>query len=340
MGTISREKPLTDAPLKVGDHPNALARRTLARQLHGDGIEFGPGCHPIPLGPFVERVRYCDKLNRGEFADVFPEAAAEIDQFPDPLDFHMDFEREDFPRLIGESSADFLVASHLLEHLVNPILFLERCHRLLRDDGLLYLVVPDPRSNRDRDRRRTRLADVVERYQKRAVELPDDAIVQFIREAEQPTTPFGPRSPDFEWRIEQHRRRSIHVNVWIVDDIVEILEYVGRSLRLPWELVDGLICATEIVLLLRRSEDVSTLDRYPGVLSRIWFDSYRQMVKDDLQPRIAELEQLLLSVHDRLLILDERGRETQRFVRRIKHLVEALPGGRSFAKWLGKSDAP
>ncbi|MEJ5019072.1 methyltransferase domain-containing protein [Ochrobactrum vermis] len=46
--------------------------------------------------------------------------------------------------LTGEGF-DFIVASHVFEHLTDPIHFLQRCERALKPDGKVYLLVPDRR---------------------------------------------------------------------------------------------------------------------------------------------------------------------------------------------------
>lgn len=330
------EPQTAEPPLKIGDHPNAHARRALARQLHGSGIEFGPGCHPLPLGPFAVRVRYCDKFDRARFAELFPEAGESITQFPDPVDIPLDFEAEDFVQAIGPGSVDFVVASHVFEHLANPLLFLERCHRLLRPGGLLYLALPDMRSNFDRDRQRTTLADIVDRYRRNASEVTEEQIIDFVNKADQPQPPFGPDAPDYRERIERIRSRSIHVNVWLVEDLIEILEYAGRSLQCAWEMVDGLVTPLEFIFLLRKHSDPATTDRYSTVLSRIWYDSHVWTLRSEWRPRLEELERLVLACHERLMVLDERARETQHFVQRWKSAVERVPGAGRLVRWLSR----
>jgi SAM-dependent methyltransferase len=327
-----QDDPRCDEALRPGDHPNALVRRALARQLRGDGVEFGPGCHPLPLGPLVSRVRYWDRLDRSEFAALFPEVGEAALRFPDPLDFHLDMERIDASEVLGRESVDFVVASHVLEHLVDPLRFLERCHQILRPGGLLYLVVPDPRAlnedvRGDRDRGRTRLEELVERRRRGATDLSDDALARIVNETERPQPPFGPDSPDYRRRLELHRRRSVHVNVWLVEDLVEMMEYVGRSLGCVWEMVDGLVCSSESIFVFRRGGEAAALDRYPTVLSRIWFDSHRHALSQSVGRRLSEAESLLLAAHDRLMTLDERSREVQQFVRRVKELLRRAPGG-------------
>jgi len=42
-----------------------------------------------------------------------------------------------------ENTFDVITGFHLLEHLANPKKFLEKCNGLLREDGLIYLEIPD-----------------------------------------------------------------------------------------------------------------------------------------------------------------------------------------------------
>jgi SAM-dependent methyltransferase len=49
------------------------------------------------------------------------------------------------PALQSRAPFDFIIASHLLEHLPDPIGFLNDCEKLLKPGGLLSLVLPDSR---------------------------------------------------------------------------------------------------------------------------------------------------------------------------------------------------
>ena len=53
---------------------------------------------------------------------------------------------------LPDDTLDYLVSSHVLEHLPDPIAALHEWHRVLRPGGLLYLVVPDQRYTFDAPR--------------------------------------------------------------------------------------------------------------------------------------------------------------------------------------------
>jgi SAM-dependent methyltransferase len=57
---------------------------------------------------------------------------------------------------------DYLIAAHVLEHLANPVGWLQDAARVLTGDGLICLVVPDKRYCFDTNRAETRPADWVD----------------------------------------------------------------------------------------------------------------------------------------------------------------------------------
>jgi SAM-dependent methyltransferase len=59
---------------------------------------------------------------------------------------------------IADGSYDFLLASHIIEHVANPLRALSEFHRVLRRNGYLLLLAPNPRLTFDHRRPVTTLA--------------------------------------------------------------------------------------------------------------------------------------------------------------------------------------
>jgi SAM-dependent methyltransferase len=59
---------------------------------------------------------------------------------------------------IAEASYDFILSSHCLEHVANPLAALREWRRVLRPGGQLVLILPDPRQTFDHRRPVTTLA--------------------------------------------------------------------------------------------------------------------------------------------------------------------------------------
>ncbi len=218
---------------------DALAvRRRFASYLSGEGIEIGPGHVPFPV-PTSLSVRYVDRWEPTANSTLFPELG-DSPGFPEP-DVVANLDLDRLSQFAG-SSQDFVIASHVLEHLANPLAMLVDIHRVLRPNALLVLLLPDRHRTFDCDRSPTPLAHLVDEYRRDVREVDDAHIVDFLigTSAQLGDDADGhPSLEDFsEEEIELHRRRSVHVHVWNVDEFSEVLDYAANELGLRWEVID------------------------------------------------------------------------------------------------------
>jgi SAM-dependent methyltransferase len=125
------------------------------------GLEFGPLTQPIvdaDDGPI-------------EYVDYLPTDALRAKYESDPnvdaagiAPVHVVLERGRLPAAALQGEYDYIVASHVFEHLPDPIGWLQQCAGALRAGGLLCLALPDKRYTWDILRPVTRLGDWVEGY--------------------------------------------------------------------------------------------------------------------------------------------------------------------------------
>src|ERR1700730_5819011 len=104
---------MTQTSAAVSPTPRGL----LTRFLSGSGVELGPGHHPMPI-PFPgASVRYVDRWRPEENLALFTNLEAGATS-PKP-DI---FSTLDVARLsaLADESQDFVIASHILEHLADP----------------------------------------------------------------------------------------------------------------------------------------------------------------------------------------------------------------------------
>lgn len=264
------------------------ARRQLSRHLAGSGIELGPGHVAFPVSAPGVSVRYLDCWRPADNRDRIPELR-EAD-YVDP-DIVCDFNIEGLAP-IADVSQDFVIASHVLEHMANPLRMLCEIHRVVRPGGTVLLFLPDRHSTFDKDRSPTPLEHIVDEYERQVTEVDDAHIEEFLHftanhQGEGPPGSSSTPDPDLDlegmsvyerslallwlnWDevtnpvhrrelIDLHRRRSIHAHVWDVDEFAEVLMYGARSLGHEWELVDGVLpsepgaVADEFGFVLRRA---------------------------------------------------------------------------------------
>jgi SAM-dependent methyltransferase len=215
-----------------------IVRHRFASHLSGEGIEIGPGHVPFPVPPTLS-IRYVDRWEPTANSSLFPELG-ESPGFPEPdVISNLDSDRL---AMFPEASQDFVIASHVLEHLANPLAMLKEIYRVLRPGGLLVLLIPDRHRTFDCDRSPTPLAHLVDEYERDVHEVDDAHILDFLIGTQEQLDEHGDadRSP-LEFtpeEIELHRRRSVHVHVWDVEEFGEFMNYSAKELRMRWKVID------------------------------------------------------------------------------------------------------
>ncbi|HAM02316.1 MAG TPA: hypothetical protein DCQ30_08855 [Acidimicrobiaceae bacterium] len=223
----------------LGIRRDALAvRRRFAAALTGHGVELGAGHSPFPV-PNGVVVRYVDRWEPEENRALFPELADGLGFLRPDIVSDLDAERLS---AIPDGSEDFVIASHILEHLANPLKMLAEIHRVLRDGGLFVLVLPDRHTTFDAERPPTTVEHLYDEFQRDVREVPDDhvaeAIVAQVRYNGDRRHPGALRAELTALEVETHRRRSIHAHVWDMDEFGQVLRFAEDELGVGWTVVD------------------------------------------------------------------------------------------------------
>ena len=221
--------------MPVFAHP----REEIGRGLTGDVLEIGPGHNPFPTAPEA-RVVVVDKPVREGRDVVWPELVG-LPRGPD-ADLHRDLDTDGL-KGIDDRSHDVVVASHVIEHLANPIAALREFDRVLRPAGRLVLVVPDRLLTFDALRPPTPLEHVLDEFYRHVDRVDDDHIREFCQAIyDQP--PIHP-DPVREWHnpsllnyelFALHRRRTIHVHCWTPEEFAVLLAGVLAAGLACWKL--------------------------------------------------------------------------------------------------------
>jgi SAM-dependent methyltransferase len=214
-------------------------------RLTGQGLEIGALHSPMIKHPRM-RVEYVDRLSVSELRAQYPELAGHELVEPDIL--------ADGETLEGvpDGKYDFLIASHVLEHMRNPLRALESWCRVVRPGGLIYLPVPDKRFTFDERRPRTTLEHLIADYR---APSPQRDFEHFLDYAAYVNGQSGDEA------IAEARRLvevdySIHFHVFVPEDVVGLLEWFAKNVR-PIEVVEGPAAAP-------RSHEFHLLVRVPA----------------------------------------------------------------------------
>ena len=150
-----------------------------------EGIEIGPAAHN-PFGLKTRNVgltRETDPRDYEFFERMQLEMCGRVAEIDLPGD------AADIP--IADASTDFVLHSHVWEHLPNPLAALEEWVRATRAGGFIFAIVPkrdaDPP---DRDRPITSLAELLHHYERKTVY--EDRIAEMKGPARAHYTVFSP----------------------------------------------------------------------------------------------------------------------------------------------------
>ncbi|BBD97384.1 methyltransferase domain-containing protein [Sphingobium amiense] len=130
----------------------------LGLNLDGLGLEIGGGYNPLTQGP---NVRHLDQADQETLRQKFAVEGADPAKVP-----YIDYvwNGTSYPELVGEDRFDWIVASHVIEHMPCLVTFLQQCFTILKPGGILSLAVPDKRYCFDHYRPSSGLARVIDTH--------------------------------------------------------------------------------------------------------------------------------------------------------------------------------
>jgi len=109
----------------------------------GLGLEIGPSHNPIAPKSKGFNVHILDHASAAALRSKYQGHGVNLDNIEE-VDFV--WHGEPLQELIGKTGHyDWIIASHVIEHVPNFISYLQQCEALLKPSGILSLVIPDKR---------------------------------------------------------------------------------------------------------------------------------------------------------------------------------------------------
>lgn len=123
------------------------------------GLEIGPYLNPTVRKDEGD-IRYLDFYSTEELQNMEQDRRSANAVIP-----HVDFvvKSDDYYRYVDEQF-DYVIANHVIEHVDNPLQWLIDLARLVKDDGVIFLTVPDKKYNFDHFRTDTPLSHLLTDY--------------------------------------------------------------------------------------------------------------------------------------------------------------------------------
>jgi SAM-dependent methyltransferase len=224
-----------------------LENQYLRQYLRGRGMEVGALWRRFPVHPSA-RVWYVDHAGVEDLKRQHADLQADI-FWPDVL-----ADAVELP--VAPGSLDFLIASHVLEHLPFTLQALKAWYLALAPGGVLLVKVPDKRYSFDKRRDRTPLAKL-----KAEFERPEsfDWLGRYLDWVQKVD---GRTATEEELRVAvpglQSGEFNIHYQVWIDEDLFELVRFTQREWGFDWKLVarfKARFYRKEALVLLRRKSE-------------------------------------------------------------------------------------
>lgn len=128
-----------------------------------DGLEIGPLCWPlVTKAESNGKIYYIDYSTAELLREKYKQnSRVVVDEI---VDTDYLWGKQTLPELTEGKLFDYVVASHVIEHVPNMLGWLHEIAEVLKDGGILSLAIPDKRYTFDIKRRLTSLGDVIESY--------------------------------------------------------------------------------------------------------------------------------------------------------------------------------
>jgi SAM-dependent methyltransferase len=199
--------------------PQAVAG---AIYLRGNGIEIGALTRPTRVATGAVTT-FVDRMSTKDLRREYPELADVA-----LVDVGIVTDGETLAGVEDESQ-DYVIANNFLEHCQDPIATLKNFFRVIRPGGVLFLVVPNKRSNIDHMRPPTTVEHMIRDHEEGPEVSKHDHFIEWTREVlKVPET-------DVESHAEQLIKDdySIHFHVFTEFETIELFTLLKRRYDIP-----------------------------------------------------------------------------------------------------------
>lgn len=218
------------------------ARRAVADLfIAGRGLELGAGSRPFPIPPHAV-CYYGDIRDQEQLSRYFDTGNTALDGFIDAQTLEG----------VPAASQDFIISSHVIEHLEDPIGSIRATINALKPGGIFLLAVPDMEKTHDHLRPPTPLAHLIQdsRDGGRSTRLQAyEEHVRFVHPAITDETIPEDEVPNHVAGIER-ARMDVHFHCWTAAGFRELLEYCVRSMG--FRIVGQTFVINENIFVLKR----------------------------------------------------------------------------------------
>ena len=238
-------------------------RKCYYRFFEGIGIDVGPFNKPFFDNPsqYNVEVKYCDHCMPEELKMRFPEIK---DLDPVTPHFICDVSKEGLS-FTNDEAYDFVIFSHLIEHMANPFFSIKDAFRVLKTGGVLYISAPDCRFSDDQGRPKSTWKELESLFLNDVREIADSYVLAYLKSPVISKIPWVQevlRNPKLLTKevFDNERKRSFHVHVWDRTSFFQHVAWFLLKYQFPFTLLDLAVYENnsyENIIVLRKAQTYS-----------------------------------------------------------------------------------
>lgn len=145
--------------------------------LQGKGLELGPLYNPV-VRKDEASIFYIDHMSQAGLRKKYAKEPVPLDDIV-PVDYVL---KGTLKQTLGRKTFDYIIASHVVEHIPDTVRWLQEVAAVLTDDGILSLVIPDKRFTFDITRDVSRPSDVMGAYLDKCDHITSTSMYDFAME--------------------------------------------------------------------------------------------------------------------------------------------------------------
>ena len=222
-----------------------------ARYIDGEGIEIGGLGRPLDVVS-TANVSYVDRFSVEELKANYPEMPAGRVLAPDIVANGETLDP------ISDASQKFVIANHVVEHFQNPLLFFHNVYRVLKEDGILFLAIPNKEETFDHERPVTDFAHLERDFSEGPEWSKRQHFEEFVEFAD--LEDIG--RPGWQTEVERetliskliNNDYSIHFHVWDTNAMIEMITGMAKKYHLNFHIRHVMSSGDEGVFILQKGQ--------------------------------------------------------------------------------------
>lgn len=146
----------------------------------GHGLEIGPLFSPL-VSKDEAKVLYIDHMSTDDLKKKYKDHEIPLDSIV-PIDYVLT--NNSLKESVAGKKFDYVIASHVIEHIPDMVRWLADVASILKEGGILSLVIPDKRFTFDIQRNESRPADVIGAYLDRHTRASSATMYDYISQVQ------------------------------------------------------------------------------------------------------------------------------------------------------------